>query len=389
MPKLFAKTGSETWIDEDAEHLTREVIARFVDKEIIPVANEMDDREEFPFDIFRKLADIGAFGIRYPSSVGGGGGNATLYNIICEEVARGSMSLAAITAMQGLMGTNFIFKYGTPEHLEKYLKPAIRGEKVAAFCLTEPDAGTDLSAIRTTAVRKGDEYVLNGTKTWITNAPVADMFTVLCQTDRTKGLKGVNFFLVDGKNEGLSVSQKFDKIGTRASVISEVALKDVHIPLANRLGDEGRGIGNLMRILARIRAMTAALSLGLARAAYNDSFNYAREREQFGRPISKFQAIRMKLATMATEIEASGHFVRHVGHMIDRGENALKEASMAKYFVSEVACRAADQATRIYGSYSYSNEYAVSRYFRDTRFLLFGGGTSEILQDVIARQLGL
>ena len=389
MPKLFAKTGSETWIDEDAEHLTREVIARFVDKEIIPVANEMDDREEFPFDIFRKLADIGAFGIRYPSSVGGGGGNATLYNIICEEVARGSMSLAAITAMQGLMGTNFIFKYGTPEHLEKYLKPAIRGEKVAAFCLTEPDAGTDLSAIRTTAVRKGDEYVLNGTKTWITNAPVADMFTVLCQTDRTKGLKGVNFFLVDGKNEGLSVSQKFDKIGTRASVISEVALKDVHIPLANRLGDEGRGIGNLMRILARIRAMTAALSLGLARAAYNDSFNYAREREQFGRPISKFQAIRMKLATMATEIEASGHFVRHVGHMIDRGENALKEASVAKYFVSEVACRAADQATRIYGSYSYSNEYAVSRYFRDTRFLLFGGGTSEILQDVIARQLGL
>ena len=389
MPKLFAKTGSETWIDEDAEHLTREVIARFVDKEIIPVANEMDDREEFPFDIFRKLADIGAFGIRYPSSVGGGGGNATLYNIICEEVARGSMSLAAITAMQGLMGTNFIFKYGTPEHLEKYLKPAIRGEKVAAFCLTEPDAGTDLSAIRTTAVRKGDEYVLNGTKTWITNAPVADMFTVLCQTDRTKGLKGVNFFLVDGKNEGLSVSQKFDKIGTRASVISEVALKDVHIPLANRLGDEGRGIGNLMRILARIRAMTAALSLGLARAAYNDSFNYAMEREQFGRPISKFQAIRMKLATMATEIEASGHFVRHVGHMIDRGENALKEASMAKYFVSEVACRAADQATRIYGSYSYSNEYAVSRYYRDTRFLLFGGGTSEILQDVIARQLGL
>lgn len=389
MTKLFAKTGNETWIDEDAEHLMREVIARFVDREIIPVANELDDQEEFPFEMFRKLADIGAFGIRYPSSVGGGGGNATLYNIICEEVARGSMSLAAITAMQGLMGTNFIFKYGTDEHHEKYLKPAIRGEKVAAFCLTEPDAGTDLSAIRTTAVCKGDEYVLNGTKTWITNAPVADMFTVLCQTDRTKGLKGVNFFLVDGKNEGLSVSQKFDKIGTRASVISEVALNDVHIPLVNRLGDEGRGIGNLMRILARIRAMTAALSLGLARAAYNDSFNYAREREQFGRPISKFQAIRMKLATMATEIEASGHFVRHVGHMIDRGENALKEASMAKYFVSEVAVRAADQATRIYGSYSYSNEYAVSRYYRDTRFLLFGGGTSEILQDVIAKQLGL
>ena len=376
-------------IGEDTESLTRCVIARFVDREIIPVAKEIDDDEKFPFVMFKKLADIGAFGIRYPVEVGGGGGNTALYNIMCEEIARGSMSLGAITAMQALMGTNFIFKFGTPEHHEKYLKPAIRGEKVAAFALTEPDAGTDLSSVRTSAVRDGEEYVINGNKTWITNAPVADMFTVLCQTDRKKGLKGVNFFLIDRNTDGLTVSPKFDKIGTRASIISEIAFDNVRIPLKNRLGDEGRGIGNLMRILAQIRVMTASLSLGLARAAYDDGFRYASEREQFGRPIGKFQAIRMKLATMATEIEASRHFIQYVTGMIDRGENALKEASMAKYFVSEVACRAADQATRIYGSYSFSNEYAVSRYYRDTRFLLFGGGTSEILQDIIARQLGL
>ena len=372
-----------------AEELLRSVMARFVDREIIPVAKDIDDREEFPFELFRKLAKIGAFGIRYPPEVGGGGGNTVLYNIMCEEIARGSMSLGAITAMQALMGTNFIYEFGTEEQHEIYLKPALRGEKVAAFALTEPDAGTDLTAIRTTAEREGDGYVINGMKTWITNAPVADMFTVLCQTDRSKGIRGVNFFLIDRKSDGVSISPKFDKIGTRASVISEVAFDNVRIPLENRLGGEGRGIGNLMRILAQIRVMTASLSLGLARAAYDDSFRYAGERVQFGRSIGKFQAIRMKIATMATEIEASRHLIDNVTRMIDRGENALLAASMAKYFVSEVACRAADQATRIYGSYSYSNEYAVSRYYRDTRFLLFGGGTSEILQDIIARQLGL
>ena len=374
---------------EDTEILVRKVVARFVDEEIIPVAKDLEDAEEFPFEMFRKIAGLGAFGIRYPPEVGGGGGNTVLYNIMCEELARGSMSIGAITAMQALMGTNFIHKYGTSEHIENYLKPAIRGEKVAAFCLTEPDAGTDLTGIRTTAVRDGDEYIINGMKTWITNGPVADMFTVLCQTDKSKGIRGVNFFLVYRNNDGVSVSKPFDKIGTRAAIVSEVAFDNVRIPLVNRLGDEGRGIGNLMRILAEIRIMTASLSLGLARAAYDDGYRYAKEREQFGKPIGKFQAIRMKISTMATEIEASRHFIRHVTRMIDRGENALKEASMAKYFVSEVACRAADEATRIYGSYSYSNEYAVSRYFRDTRFLLFGGGTSEILQDIIARQLGL
>lgn len=373
---------------EQAQKLLRKTIAKFVDNEIIPIANELEEKEEFPFEVFKKIANLGCFGIRYPKEAGGADAGITNFCIMCEEFARGSMSVAAITAMQCLMGTNFLFKYGTDEHRKRLFKPAMKGEKVAAFALTEPDAGTDLTAVRTSAERVGDEYVINGMKTWITNAPVADFFTVLCQTNKSIGIKGVNFFLVERDTPGLSISKKFDKLGTRAAVISELAFDDCHIPLENRLGEEGRGIGNLMRILAEIRVMTAALSLGLARAAFDASFQYSKERVQFGKPIGKFQAIKMKIATMATEIEASRLMIYNTTKMMEQGKNCMKEASMAKYFVSEVACRAADQATRIYGSYSYSNEYPIQRFYRDTRFLLFGGGTSEMLQVIIARELG-
>jgi len=376
-------------ITKETEKLLRKTVARFVDREVRPVANELDEKKEFPWKLFRRCADLGFFGIRYPKEGGGTGGNTTLYNILCEELARGYMSLAAITAMQGLMCTNFIFKHGTDEIRETYFLPAMRGEKVGSFCLTEPDAGTDLTAIRTIAEPDGDGFVVNGVKNWITNAPVADMFTVLCLTDRKKGIRGANFFLVDRNAPGVSTAEAYPKMGTRAAVISEVAFENVRVPAQNRLGDEGRGIGNLMRILAEIRTMTAALSLGLARAAYEDSFRYVQERSAFGKPIGKYQAIRAKISDMATEIEASRLMLYWVTDMLDRGVPCLKESSMAKYFISEVACRACDEATRIFGAYSYSNEYDVNRYFRDTRFLLFGGGTSEILRDIIARELGL
>ncbi len=376
-------------MNQDAEKLLRKTVARFVDREVRPVANRLEEAKEFPWELFRRAAELGFFRIRYPRDRGGAGGDATLFNIICEELARGYMSLAAITAMQSLMCTDFIFKFGTDEIREKYFHPAMRGEKVGAFCLTEPDAGTDLGSIRTIAERDGDSYVVNGLKTWITNAPVADMFTVLCLTDRSQGLKGANFFLLDRATPGLSVSKKFDKMGTRAAVIAEVVFENARIPISHRLGDEGRGIGNLMRILAEIRTMTAALSLGLARAAYEDSLRYVKERHAFGKPIGTYQLMRAKIANMATEIEASRLMLYWVTGMLDRGQKCVKEASMAKYFISEVACRACDEATRIFGAYSYSNEYDVNRYFRDTRFLLFGGGTSEILQDIIGRELGL
>jgi len=367
------------------EEMIRKAFARFTDEEIIPKAREMDEAEKFPRWMFEKLAKTGAFGIRYSPKVGGAGGNTTQFCVMVEELARGSMSVAAFTAMQCLMGTNFLYEYGTPDQHERLLKPALRGEKVASFALTEADAATDLGGVKTIARPDGDHWVINGSKTWITNAPVADFFTVLCQTDKSQGLKGMNFFLIERGTPGLYVSKKFDKLGTRATEISELAFTDVRVPFENRLGKEGQGVGNLMRILAVIRVMTAALSLGLARAAFEHSKRYAMERTQFGKQIGGFQLVQQKIANMATDIWASNLMVYKAAAIIDNGERALKEASMAKYFVSEVACRAADEATRIFGAYSYSMEYDVQRFYRDCRFLLFGGGTSEILQPIISR----
>ena len=374
---------------EEAQRLLRKTFAKFADEELKPIVSELEEREEFPWEIFRKLGKMGAYRIRYPKEVGCADAGCTMFCIMCEELARVSMSVAAFTAMQCLMATNFLCHYGTDELREKYFQPAMRGEKVGSFCLTEPDAGSDLANIRTTAERVGDEYVINGLKSWVTNAPYSEMFTVLCQTDKTKGIRGVNFFFIPRNFPGVSVSKKFNKMGTRATLIAELALEDVHIPLDHRLGDEGRGMGNLMRILAEIRIMTAALSLGLARGAYEESFQYAKDRVQFNKPISQYQAIQMKIGTIATEIYASRLMIYDVTEMIDRGQRCLKEASMAKLFASEVACRAADEATRIFGAYSYANEYPANRFYRDTRFLLFGGGTSEILQTMIARYEGL
>lgn len=369
--------------------MIRKTFARFADEEVIPAAREMDEAEEFPRWMFERIGKTGAFGIRYPRNVGGAGGTTTQFCVMVEELARGSMSVAAFTAMQCLMGTNFLFEYGTPEQHEKYLKPALRGEKVASFALTEADAATDLGGVKTTAKLDGDEWVINGSKTWITNAPVADFFTVLCQTDKSKKLKGLNFFLIDRNTPGLYVSKKFDKLGTRATEISELAFTDVRLPFENRLGGEGQGVGNLLRILAVIRVMTAALSLGLARAAYDHSTRYAMERTQFNKRIGSYQLIQQKIANMATDIWASHLMTYTTCEMIDRGERALKESSMAKYFASETACRATDEATRIFGAYSYSMEYDVQRFYRDSRFLLFGGGTSEILQTIISRECGV
>jgi len=371
------------------EESFRDTLARFVDNEVIPVAREIDETEEFPQEMFKKVAKLGAYGIRYPKEYGGTDANITMFCILCEELARGSMAVAAFTAMQCLMGTDFIFRYGTEDHKKRLLLPATKGEKVVAFALTEPEAGTDLSAIRTTAQKTKDGYVINGLKTWITNAPYADCITVLCQTDKEKGLKGLDFFLVEKGTSGLSVSSKFHKLGTKGAQVSEVAFDNCHIPLENRLGEKGKGYDNLRAILAEIRVMTAALSLGLARAAYKASLQYAKERIQFGRPIGKFQAIQMKIARMATEIEASKLMVYNTTRLMDKGNGCMKEASMAKYFASEVACRAADEATRIFGAYGYSMEYPVQRFYRDARFLLYGGGTSEILQVIIAKELGL
>jgi alkylation response protein AidB-like acyl-CoA dehydrogenase len=370
----------------DPEKLIRKVMARFVDEEVIPVARELDEKGEFPFDLFKKLADMGVLGIRYPKKVGGSGGNTSLYCIAMEELARGLLSLAAVTAMQCLMGTNGLYLYGTKEMHEEYLRPALRGEKIGAFQLTEPEAGSDLSAVRTLATKTDDGYVINGMKTWSTSGPYGDFHTVLCQTDPEKKLKGLMFFFIPSDTPGFSHSKKFETLGTRTSSLSEIYFNNCHVPPEYMLGTLGRGLDVLLTILAEIRIMTAALALGLHRAAMDDSIRYCKERAQFGKPIGKYQLIQAKIANMAVNLEAGRLMVDKVTHLIDDKIPCLNEASMGKYFTVESACSATDEAMRIFGAYGYSMEYNVQRYYRDNRFLLYGGGTHEVLQTTIARQ---
>jgi alkylation response protein AidB-like acyl-CoA dehydrogenase len=373
-------------VRSDIEELLRKVMARFVDEELIPVAREIDEKGEFPFDLFKRLADMGILGIRYPKEAGGSGGNTTLYCISVEELARGLMSLAAITAMQCLMATNGLYLYGTKEMHEKYLRPALRGEKIGAFQLTEPEAGSDLGNVRTRATKTKDGWVINGMKTWSTSGPYGDFHTVLCQTDPDKGLRGLMFVFIPADTPGFAHSKKFDTLGTRTSALSEIYFNDCHVPPEYMLGELGRGLNVLLTILAEIRVMTACLALGLHRAAMNDSIRYCKERVQFGKPIGEYQLIQAKIANMAVNLEA-GHLMSYkVTHLIDKKIPCLNEASMAKYFTTESACSAADEATRIFGAYGYSMEYDVQRYYRDDRFLLYGGGTHEVLQTTIARQ---
>lgn len=369
------------------EELFRKTVATFVEKEVIPFADELEKKGEFPTSLFKRAGELGYFGLRYPSKYGGTDTNTVMFCILCEELARGWMSLAMITAMQSLMGTNFIYKFGTEDHKKRLLASAIRGEKIAAFALTEPGAGTDLEAIQTTAKKEKDHYILNGAKTWITNAPVADFFTVLAYTDKSKGLKGVNFFLVEKGTPGFSIGKKIDKISVQGMVIAEIAFDECKIPLSNMLGKDGEGYPQLQEILAEIRIMTGALSIGLGRGALEACIKYSQERIQFGRPIGKFQAIRMKLGKMATELEAARLLVYYAAWLIDKKESCMKEASMAKLFASEMANRVVDEGTRIYGAYGIAEEFPIQRFFRDARFLLYGGGTSEILQLIIGREM--
>lgn len=374
-------------IRSDKAKILRQTFRRFTEEEVMPKAREIDEAAQFPHELFKMLGRMRAFGLRYPRERGGAGGNNTLYCIACEELARGLVSLAAEFAMQGLMGTNFIFHYGSEEHYEEYFLPAMAGEKVAAFCLTEPDHSSDLTQCKTVAVRDGDNWVINGMKTWVTNGPVADFFTVLVQTQPGSRAKGLNFVLIPRDTEGFSSSKAFPTVGTKSTELSEIAFSEVVVPARNMLIPPGQGMRALLSILAEIRTMTGALALGLARAAYETSVQYAQERAQFGRLIKDYQLIQAHIANMGTRIYASELMLRDCCARIDAGERVLTESSMVKYFICETACEAADRATRVMGGYSYSMEYPVQRFFRDSRFLLYGGGTHEILQANIGREL--
>lgn len=373
----------------EEQELFRKAVRGFVEKEVAPLAAQLDEQGEFPMALFRRCGQLGYFGLRYPEAVGGLGADFATFCLMAEELARGSLSLAAAVSMQCLMGTDFVYRFGTDDHKTRLLAPALRGEKIGTIAMTEPDFGSDLGGMTTRAVPADDGWVLTGRKMWITSATVADFFTVAAKTDPAAGFKGIDLFLVEKDMPGLAVGKRIEKMGVRASETSELILDGVRVPTANLLGRPGTGFRSLGAILAEIRTMTGALALGLAEAALEASIRYAHERVQFGKPIGAYQAIAHKVAEMGTQLEAARGLVQRAAGQIDAGQPDMKLAAMAKLFATEMANKAADECTRIFGSYGFAMEYAAQRYFRDARFLLYGGGTSEILRGIIAKELGV
>ncbi len=366
------------------QQLLRETCVRFCDERIRPRAARIDEAGEFPRDLFMELADLGFFGLRYPETLGGANADLVSYCVALSEIARGSLSLGAIAAMQSLMGTHFLYALGNEAIHERLLRPAIQGRKIGAICITEPNAGSDLSAIATRAEKVDGGYRVNGQKTWITSAPVADFFTVFARAGEERRL---TIFLVEKDFPGLVIGKAIEKMGCWASLTSEVFFEDCLVPEDHRLGEEGGGESALREMLAATRIITGALAIGAARAALEEALEYAAQRVQFGKPINRFQAIQMKLAEMGTDLEAATHLVHYAAWLKDNGKPCEREAAMAKLFATERAAEICDKATRILGSYGYAMEFGAQRYFRDIRFTLYGGGTSEILKTIIARQM--
>ncbi len=368
------------------EHrLVRETFARFSDQRVAPQAEALDLAHQYPRALIGELGALGLFGLRYPQADGGSGMDATALCIALEEIARGSLSVAACAAMQALMGTHFLHALGGPELHERLLAPALRGERIGALCMTEPDAGSDLGAIATRARKVEGGYLLSGRKTWVTAAPVADFFTVFARTGEDGGL---TIFLVERDFAGLTIGREIAKMGVWALPTSELALEECRVPDSHRLSaEEGDGEAQLRAILAEIRIVTAALAIGVARAALAAALAYGAERRQFGRPINRFQAIQHKLAEMATELEAARLLTYHAAALPAAGGERARAAAMAKLFASEAAVAICDKAARVLASYGYAMDYPVQRYLRDVRFTLIGGGTSEILKQIIARSL--
>ena len=369
----------------DDQKAIRDAFARFCDERIAPQAAALDEARAFPRELFRQLAGLGFFGIRYPESAGGTGLDLVTYCLALTEVARGSLSLAGCAAMQSLMGTKFLHMLGNEDIIERLFKPALRGEKIGAICMTEPNAGSDLDSLATSAKKVEGGYSLSGQKTWVTSAPVADFYTVFARVGPEKKL---TIFLVEREFRGITVGRPIHKMGVWALPTSEVVFEECFVPDSHRLSkQEGDGEQLLRTLLAEIRIITGAMALGVGRAALAEATRYAGERRQFGKPINRYQAIQFKLADMATELEAATHLVMYAAWLKDTGRPHHKEAAMAKLFATETGAKVCDQAARVFASYGFAMDYPVQRYLRDIRFTLIGGGTSEILKLIIAKEL--
>lgn len=372
----------------DEQRLWRATVRAFAEREVAPLVDEAERTGTFPRHLWRRLGELGYLCITFSPKYGAAGADLVSDAIFCEEMGRVCAGIAAGVMVHGGLATKIIHDFGTEEQKQRYLVPAIRGEMVFAFALTEPGAGSDAANIQTRAHREGDQYVLQGAKMFITNAPCADCFTVAARTGGP-GAGGISVFIVPRNTPGLSVARKLEKMGNHSAETGEVILDRCIVPAANLVGAENDGWRLLMSNFEPARVVHAARTLGLAEAAFAAAAKYATERVAFGQPIAKFQAIRHKLARMATQIDAARLLVYRAAQMHDRGQPCGLEASMAKLFVSEMAEQITSMAVHIHGGYGYIRDFPVERYFRDAKVYTITEGTSEIQCSIIARQLGL
>jgi len=366
----------------------REMVAEFVDEEVVPRAGEIDETDEFPWDLVEQMADLDLMGMPIPEEYGGAGLDYHAYAAALAEISRGSGGLGTIVAAHISLACNMIYEYGDEAQKETYLAPLASGEEIGAFGLSEPGAGSDVPAMETTARREGDEYVVDGGKLWISNGSVADTVVLFAKTDPEAGSRGISSFVVRPEtDEGFHVEGTEHKLGDKGCPTAELRFSDMRIPADRRLGDEGDGLRQALETLNGGRITIAARGVGIAQAALDAALEYAQEREQFGGPIADFQTIQHKLADMDTKTRAARLLMHDAADRKMRGESFLKEAAQAKLFASEVSREVANEGVQIHGGYGYVTDFPVERYYRDAKLNEIYEGTSEILRNTIADQL--
>jgi butyryl-CoA dehydrogenase len=371
------------------QEMVRKMVREFAETEIKPIAAEYDEKQEFPWETVKKMGELNLLGLIFPKEYGGADVGYIGYAIAVEEVSRICGAHGITVAAHNSLCSNHIYIAGTEEQKQRFLTPLAKGEKIGAWGLTEPAAGSDAATVETTAVLDGDEWVLNGSKIFITHGSVGDIAVVVATTDKSRKHRGISSFIVEKGTPGFSSGTKENKLGLRASDTAEMVFENCRIPEENLLGKENRAFYDTMEILDGGRISIGAMALGLAQGALDESIKYAKEREQFGRKIAKFQAIQWMIANMASEVEAARMLVYYSGWLKDKGMKVTKVSAMAKMYASEVGMRAATKAIQIHGGYGYTKDYPVERIFRDVKLTEIGEGTSEIQRLVIARQLGL
>ena len=373
-------------LNEDQQQV-KSSVREFAEGEIAPHVRAWDDEQHFPVELLPKLAAQGFMGVIFPEEYGGAGFGYVEYATVIEELSRVDGSVGISVAAHTSLCSNHIFMFGSEEQKRKFLVPLASGEKLGAWGLTEPQAGSDASGTRTTAVRQGDSWVVNGSKNFITHAIHGDICVAMASTDRAMRSKGITAFIFEKGTKGFMPGKKEDKLGLRASETASVIFEDCLVPDENRLGPEGLGFIQAMQVLDGGRISIAALALGIAQGAYESALRYAKERYQFGRPIAEFQAIQFKLADMATQIDAARLLTYRAAAMKDAGRKVTKESSMAKLFAGEVSVRVSEEAIQIHGGYGYTKDYPPEKYWRDSKLCTIGEGTSEIQRLIIAKQI--